>query len=448
MTALLQYDLRVVPCDTCGAPLEGVRAGGRVACRFCQSEQQLLPREEARLVVGPRVPEPERIAMLRQQDMLPRAVPAALRELLHGDRLAPWLVSAAVARWQSARRERRDDELFALTFALTAHYERMRALTEERALCEGALDALGGARERHLVRALLARSAALSGDPVAGDAWLACCDPTAADLEADGNFRYSKACIETVRGRFEAVLAVLGQSPAEVPLPNALDPLAGLLRANAWERLGRVDHAVALLASLAEHGGPLFHLRAHELREQYPTLRLCEKSWLIAEPRIQRHFRLQAKARAFGGMGVAMAIGLVILLACALAVAGSVAGDVIDLGFGLHPVTLLVVVFVAMLGFLLLTLGYSERAKLRREQRLRETGRLVSGVVVHRVATGNATMNVPEMMVRVLVLDKNTGYLAQTETYFRDPESPAFARGAQVALRIDHDDPHRFALVL
>jgi hypothetical protein len=101
------------------------------------------------------------------------------------------------------------------------------------------------------VRALLAKSAALNGDPAAAEAWLACCDPAPADLESDGMYRYARACLETARGRFDAVLAILGQNPADVPLPHALDPLAGVVRANAWERLGRPDHAVALLVSLA-----------------------------------------------------------------------------------------------------------------------------------------------------------------------------------------------------
>jgi hypothetical protein len=68
--------------------------------------------------------------------------------------------------------------------------------------------------------------------------------------------------------------------------------------------------------------------------------------------------------------------------------------------------------------------------------------------VVQRTTTGNATMGVPELSVRVLILDGGSGYLATTELYHADPDAPAFARGAAVALRIDREDPHTFTLVL
>ncbi len=209
-----------------------------------------------------------------------------------------------------------------------------------------------------------------------------------------------------------------------------------------------MEHASALLLHLAEHGGPTFHLKAHELAERHPELRLCEQSARLAEPRISALFDERASRAGLSGLGTLVAIGWLILLACLAVVGGSVAGDVYDLGFGLHPTTLLVVAFVAMTGFILVLLGWAQHRRLRKARELRKTGRLVPGVVVQRYATGNATMNVPEVAVRVLVLQGATGYLASTEGFFRDPETPALARGALLALRIDPDDPHSFALVL
>jgi hypothetical protein len=448
MATFFQLELRVVPCDVCGAPLEGLRAGGNVSCRFCHCTQQLTAREDSAIQVGQRMPEAQRMELLRRQDMFAQPTPPALKDLVFGDRLVPWQVSQSLARWQLARRQHDAEELFVLTRVLSTHYERSRSLLEERALLEGALDEITDPRKRQVLRALLARAAALSGDVNAGAAWLASCDPTPADLESDGTHRYARACIETVRGNFNGVLEALGQSEAFVPLPNDLDPLAQVIRANAWEKLGQTDRARDMLVHLAEHGGPLFHLRARELIELYPELRLCERSAVAAESRIQSVYRARARERSFRSLNTIIFIGFVILLLCGAAIGFSILGDVFELGFGLHPVTLLVVVFVAMTGFLLVVLGLMDKRRMRREQNLREEGRLVPGVVVHRVATGNVTMGVPEMMVRVLVLDGATGYLASTEAFFRDPDSPSFARGSLVALRIDRDDPHEFALVL
>lgn len=448
MATFFQLELRIVPCTTCGAPLEGLRAGGSVACRYCHSTEQITPREDAPLLVGPRLPEADRLAHLRREDAVAAPTPPALVDLVFGDRLVPWQVSQAIARWQVARRERDAPELFALTRALSAHYERARSFLEERAIVEGALDELVEPRQRQVLRAILGRSAALSGDVGAAEAWLASCDPAPVDLLSDGTFRYACACLETVRGNFPRVLEILGQTATDVPLPNELDPVAEVLRANAWERLGHRDLAVQTLVQLAEHGGPIFHLRARELIELYPELRLCSESASVAEERIQRIFRDNARARSFGSLHGIILAGVIILIVSAAVIGGSVAGDVYDLGFGLHPVTYLVVTFVAMTGFILSTLGINDLRRRRREQKLRETGRLVPGVVVHRVATGNATMGVLEVMVRVLVLDGALGYLASTESYFRDPDAPEFARGKMVALRVDPDDPHAFSLVL
>lgn len=454
-TTFFRHDVRVLPCDTCGAPLEAGAGAGRAACAYCGSEQELTAREEVPLVVGPRLTEAERLAQLSKQDAFARPPPEALRGLVLGDRLVPWEVPEALSRWQMARRAlatRRDgsaaEELFVLTLALTRHYERQGSLLEARALAEGALDELGEPRQRQVLRAFLARAAALSGELGAAQAWLAGCDAHAADLESDGAYRLARACVHTVEGTFARVIEVLGASPEQVPLPNDLDPAAALLRANAWERMGHVAQASDLLVHLAQHGGPIFHLNARELAELHPELRLAEESSRHAEPRIAALFDERASRAGFSGLGTLIAIGALIVLACVGVIAGSAAGDYLDLGFGLNPITLFAVDMVAISGVILVLLGWVQHRQIRRARTLRRTGRLVPGVIVQRFATGNATMNVPEIAVRVLVLQGATGYLASTEAFFRDPETPALARGALVALRVDHDDPHTFALVL
>ena len=453
MATLFQFDLRVLPCETCGAPLEGAAGGGKVTCKYCRDEQTLATREDMPLVIGPRLPEAERLALLRRQDAHPRPVPSALAQICVGDRLIPWDVPEALARWRLARRrlaQSKDpgaaDELFALTRVLSVHYEASGATLELRALIEGALDELFEARHRQILRAALARAAALSGDVTAAQAWLDGCDPCAADLDADGAHRMARACIDTGRGDFAAVIAALGPSPTDVPLPNDLDPAAALLRANAWERSGNPARARELLVHLAQHGGPLFELRAHELRERHPGLELCRQSWPAAREPIQRIYAERAAQVGAPPVLALAVVGVLIVLACAAVVLVSLVGDVLDLGFGLHPVTLLVVMFVSMIGPPFILLSLADRRDARRALELCAKGRPALGVIAHRVETGNATMGVAEISVRVLVLAADSGYLATTELYHRDPGT--LAQGAAVALRIDPSDPHAFALVL
>lgn len=462
MTTTFRHELRVLPCETCGAPLEGTSQGGRVRCRYCETEQELTPREHAPLVVGPRLSEPERLALLRAQDLDPRPPPATLAALVFGGRLVPWEVPEALARWQLVRRTvsvRREpgvaEELFALTTTLFSHYEREGEWLAARALAEGALDELGEPRQRQILRAALARAAALGGDLGAAEAWLAGCDATPADLESDGAFRIARACIETLRGDFPRVLELLGRSPTDVSLPNDLDPPSALLRANALERLGQPAQAADLLVHLAEHGGPLFHLRARELAERHPELRLCEASARAAEPRILHVWEARASSAGTVSQGCFLLAGVGILVPSLILAAALIVGSVGLASLSEIPLlaiagssTLLVAAFVSMLGTIFTFAGWDGVRKERATRRLLAEGRLLPGAVVQCAATGTETMGVPEVSIRALIIDGPTAYLASTETHLKNPEAPTYARGAPIAVRVDPEDPHAFVVVL
>ena len=40
-TTLFRYDVRILMCEQCGAPLDAAPEGGHVACRFCQARNQI-----------------------------------------------------------------------------------------------------------------------------------------------------------------------------------------------------------------------------------------------------------------------------------------------------------------------------------------------------------------------------------------------------------------------
>lgn len=78
-------------------------------------------------------------------------------------------------------------------------------------------------------------------------AWFAACDPRPADLQADTAYRVTYAYLATQAGDFRGVLSALGPAPESVPvaLPSRLQ--IDVLRANAIEKSGDVNTAVAQL---------------------------------------------------------------------------------------------------------------------------------------------------------------------------------------------------------
>ena len=65
-TTAFRFDLRIVVCQHCGAPVESVPTGGWVTCRFCNAGHQVAARVEAMLEPGARaVDENLRVATLR-----------------------------------------------------------------------------------------------------------------------------------------------------------------------------------------------------------------------------------------------------------------------------------------------------------------------------------------------------------------------------------------------
>jgi hypothetical protein len=94
---------------------------------------------------------------------------------------------------------------------------------------------------------MLATAAAKDGDLHAAEQWLAPCDPFASDIEADSAYRQARAYLDTVRHDYRAVIEILGGRDDEIPIIDARDAVCAVLRANAHERLGDTQAAVAAL---------------------------------------------------------------------------------------------------------------------------------------------------------------------------------------------------------
>jgi hypothetical protein len=236
------YALRMALCQNCGAPIEAAPGGGSFACRYCGAHNQLVARSEQPILAHQPQPlsEQERLLRLQQQDGRPLLPPPSLQSLVPEGQLAPWKVNEAIQVWNSTRGEvartanyEAGERLVFLTMVLANHFSENNDLLRQRAMFESALDACTLPRHKQIMRGYLARSAARQGDLSAAEQWLTPCDRMSDDLETDSAYRFSRAFIDTARGNYNAVLHVLGASPKQVPLMDAVDAVCVVLRANA-----------------------------------------------------------------------------------------------------------------------------------------------------------------------------------------------------------------------
>ena len=199
---------------------------------------------------------------LRAQDGKPMLPPEGFQQLVVNSQIPPHKMQEAQMVWTATRKAvlanpgdlGSADRLVWLTILM-----RNTLLTNDeprvRALLEGVLEALMLPRHRQGIRGHLARGAVRENDLTSADQWLAGCDPHNDDLPADSAFRVSFAFLATARNQPHAVLNALGATFEDVPIDDSMDPVATVLRANAWEKQGQVDTARAVLAAFMARGG-------------------------------------------------------------------------------------------------------------------------------------------------------------------------------------------------
>lgn len=259
------HELRLLLCQHCGAALPAPAQGGQVRCQYCGTTSLLAPRSEQaeleRFAAQVRMPELERMQRLRVQDGRPLLPPPALLSLLSGGSLPAARVPEVLRKWNAARAElaqcrslEAEERLFFLTLFLMTPLGLAQDHLRQRALLESATEALSAPVLKHQLRAALARLAVRAGDLAAAEAWLALCDPASESLQVDSDVRCARATLATARGDFQGVLRWVGANALELPIADSLDLLAGVLRANAYERLGRLDLAVQVLVGLQAQG--------------------------------------------------------------------------------------------------------------------------------------------------------------------------------------------------
>lgn len=200
-TTRFGFDLRVLLCEWCGAPIDAAPEGGSVTCRYCGAVLQVAARvalPEFASVAAASIAEPERLARLAAQAREAVVAPAGLAAVLANDEIPPWRAGEAFAVWQSVRRRAAEGDLVAseeLSYLTSKLWIRLDAEPErQRALLETTLETLALPRHRQLVLGALVQGAVHVGDRDAAERWLSRCD---ASLEPVS--RWSRPACESRR---------------------------------------------------------------------------------------------------------------------------------------------------------------------------------------------------------------------------------------------------------
>lgn len=450
MDTTFSFQLQILLCTHCGAPLEASPAGGQISCCYCRAVNQLSVRDDRPAFAPQQAPisEQERINRLRAQDGKPLLPPPSLQALVPNGQLPAWKVQEALAVWQATRQELRvtanfeaAERLLFLTMVLSQHFMEQTDKLRQRAMLESALEVFTLPRHRQVMRGYLCRSACRLGDLQAAEQWLAPCDRQSDDLETDSEYRYSRAFIDTATGDWNAVLRTLGGRFEDVPIQDAMDAVCSVLRANAWERLGHMQAAVELLQQAMAKQGASGRQAISKVIGINAGMRLCEQSYQVAEGQHALVAGKAAAASAGGGIHRTFFINGVLCLAgaagCMLLMLSDLLFNVPSgaaLGSGIALVTLL------PMGLIFGGIGYTMGKAAARAERLRVHGILATGQVLGAQTTGMSINNVPQMAIRLqILLQGRPPYEATTKMLMSAGVAHALVPGTSVSVRVDPD---------
>ena len=239
------------PCPDCPDLIDVPIEGGEVTCT-CGSRHLAAPRDTTPLGARLTLDEPARRRRLDADPERPYLEDADARRVAGGDAFGSpeavgiWgRVYAAAADAPEDRRTQAALVHFTFNFLNAMFSERGRPFM--RAALEATLDRVHDHDARQDLRAMLARMAAREGDLASAEAWLEPCDPRPTGIVVESGLRLARATIELQRGRPEAALAEVGAARGEVPLGRRSWAQAALIRAHAFEVLGREADAIAAL---------------------------------------------------------------------------------------------------------------------------------------------------------------------------------------------------------
>jgi hypothetical protein len=344
------YDpnVRVRPCDACGAGLIAGDDAGTVRCDACGHEQDFPAARPLAIPASPAGDETARLAHLASQHEHQWLTPSSV-ERFAGNVLDDEIPEAR-ALWVELRRRleaepgnaERALELMVVTFALHAALPsgtRSEHLAR-RALAEASAEAQTDPLLRQKTMYNLVIGALRSGAVAHARGWLARMDPRSRGLDADSVHRLCAALLATNASDHAEVLALLGRSERDVTIHASSRTFVAMLRANALEKLGSVEDAVGeLYAQVKRQHSALADMESIArkmpadwalLERSLPLVRERDRDRLVANVPARPHavwvlaFGVPVLAAAAGALEawrIPMAIAggaFLLLVACAL----------------------------------------------------------------------------------------------------------------------------------
>ena len=250
-------------------------------------------------------------------------------------------------------------------------------------------------------------------------------DPNAPELDADSEFRVSSAVVATMDRDAQRVLVLLGPQKDAIPIVDSMDPLASVFRANAFEMLGNVPQASAILRELPDPR------MLGMVQSSFPGLQLCRQSGAT----YQTASTQQAAKRAAAGAGaIGCLVGVILgFTGLVLAVVGVATALATRDGFGDPGLVVL-----PAIGVLLLVVGVvvvlMARAKGKRAAWLRTNGLSLAARIVNAERTGTMINDVPVYRFILQVAGPNGPYPASFKKLTPEHEV-AMAMGRDVRVR-------------
>ena len=407
-----------------------------MACSRCRTPYT-LPDRSAMLANPGQIAQPDnnpqRLAMLRQQDGRPRMNSPTLQAVLGGDSVQQGREQEAFVIWQSlrARSQQGDvaasEDMATLVLILTNNASIAAQPAMMTALSESTYDAAVLPRHKQEQLGRLTRRAVADGDRAGALRYLSWIMPNAPDIDADSEFRVSSAALATLDRDPQRVLLLLGPQKDAVPIVDWMDPMASVFRANAYEMMGNLPVATQILRELPDPARARAHPRALPVA---PPVRAVGGVYEAAASQ-QSAQRAAAGAGMIGMIfGGALAFGGDITLLSGLLPARLGGGGFMDVGVYITAgigVTFLVVGVGLVLG---------ARAKGKRAAWLRTNGLSLTARIVNAQMTGTRINDVPVYRFVLQVMGPHGPYEASF-TKLTPEHQVAMAMGREVRVRAD-----------
>lgn len=284
------YDvaLRLWVCSHCGADAEVPPGSAARRCTYCGTITEAAPASLAtevvhadnRAVPGAADLTPARKqALAAQVDAANEVLPPDVAALCVDGCLRPDAVEKAEGLWreslQRAQQGAKDlaERLYLLTVLLASALLVSDTATKRRrrALLDTAMQELPDAKYGLTLRCFISMAATRAGDLEAAAAWLGRCNPQSPDLACHSDYVLARAQLAAAKRDWQEVLRMLGDRWDATPLALSRVASASLIRAEALERIGRVDDAVKqLLPALRNRGmrGAMADMVAHRVDPQ------------------------------------------------------------------------------------------------------------------------------------------------------------------------------------